>query len=405
MKNQQVNVIGLGCIGLPIACSLTSAGYKVLGIDCNDQVLHDIANKENFHHEPGLQSLIEQAIDNKLLKLSKHVLPADIHIIAVPTCSKLDNTPDISRLLTVIDAIEPHLENDNLVIIESTSPIGTTDYIGEKLRKHLPQLHVAYCPERVLPSNILIEMKTLPRIIGGIDSQSTERALSFYCSFVEGSLIATNAKTAETVKLAENTYRDINIAFANELSMITDKIDVDVFEVIRLANYHPRVNILSPGPGVGGRCLTMAPLYLASANPDDALIIPSARKVNNNKPDWVTEKIRREMQHYDLNSIACLGLTYKPNVADTRKSVAMEICHTLEKEFTVFPVDPFIPDTHSLESAIKNSDLIVILVAHTVFSQIPQHLLNNHHILDFVGITNKSHNNKFQNEISHPIFC
>ena len=287
---KKVCVLGLGHIGLPTACILASSGYEVLGVDINPRVIEQIQSASSYYSEPGLQDLIQTAIHKGFLKVSTLPVQADIFIIAVPTPLNGDKSADISSVNTAVEAISPYIRENNLILIESTCPIGTTDSIASWLQKTYSGVHIAYCPERVLPGNILHELIHNDRVVGGTDKTSTSFAAAFYRSFVQGEILSTNARTAEAVKLSENAYRDINIAFANELSMIASRTNLDIDELIHLANRHPRVEILTPGPGVGGHCLAVDPWFLASAAPDLASLIQNARKVNSNKTAGLFKK-------------------------------------------------------------------------------------------------------------------
>lgn len=383
---KNVCVSGLGFIGLPTACVLANSGYSVLGVDINPAIISHINSLTFATFEPNLHSLLESAIHSGHLKASTNVESADIHIIAVPTPLTSDHQPDISYLHAAIDALIPHLRSQDIVLIESTSPIGTTEIITKKLQEHCPEIYVAYCPERVIPGNIIHEFIHNDRIVGGINEASTLKAVDFYKSFVRGEVIATDAKTAEAVKLAENTYRDINIAYANELSMIADYHGLDATNLINLANRHPRVQIHQPGPGVGGHCIPLSPRFLASSNPDHAKLIIKAREINNEKTEWVIEKIKRTLNENNAKIVACLGLTYKPNVPDFRGSPSLVIAESLTKDAEVLRVDPYFLDSMELEDAMKCADIIVGLVAHREFQNISAAHLKGKIVLDFAGV-------------------
>lgn len=383
---KRVCISGLGFIGLPTACILATSGYSVLGMDIDPLVVRRVQSADLIDPEPNLKSLLETALKSGCFEVSTHIAPADIHIIAVPTPLGPDNQPNLSHLYAAVDAMGPHLRPHDLVLIESTSPIGTTETIALKLQEICPAVHVAYCPERVLPGNILHELIHNDRVLGGVDEASTLKAVAFYQSFIEGDVFTSDVRTAEAVKLAENTYRDINIAYANELSMIADHIGLDVRELIRLANKHPRVQILEPGPGVGGHCIALNPWFLASSAPSLAELISKAREVNVNKTDWVIQKVKTAIKENSARVIACLGLTYKPNVADIRESPALAIVHALEKEIEVLRVDPYLPHTEQLYEAIERAEIVVGLVAHKTFLNIPAHCLAGKVVLDFAGI-------------------
>ena len=380
---KKVCVVGLGRIGLPLACLLATSGYDVLGVDIDDAVLDRIKCGHLRDPELGLQDSLLKAIRSSRFEVSNNIEMADIYVIAVPTFLGPNNQPDISAVSTALESLKHHLRPNNLVIIESTCPIGTTLTATKNLRSVCPDVHVAYCPERVLPGNLLHELLHNNRVVGGVDEASTQKAATFYRSFIQGDVSTTNAQTAEAVKLAENAYRDVNIAFANELSMIADRLNLDVHEWIRLANLHPRVKILNPGPGVGGHCIAIDPWYLVGAAPDLARLTRTAREVNNQKTEWVIQKIREEIRKNNARVVACLGLTYKPNVSDLRESPALAIVERLEKEIKVVRVDPYIPCTIQAQEAIKQADIVVKLVAHSPFANIPSEYLAGKIVLDF----------------------
>lgn len=383
---KQICVTGLGIIGLPTACILATSGYNVLGVDIDGKRVACLQAADLESSEPHLQDLLKRALQKGCLQLSTKPSLAEIHIIAVPTLLDLNNEPDISCVYSAVSAIKPHLRPGDLVIIESTCPIGTTEVIAEEIRMDCSGVHVAYCPERVLPGHILHEFIHNHRIVGGVDEASTGEAVSFYRSFVQGEVVATHARTAEAVKLAENTYRDINIAYANELSMISDQMGLDALEVIRLANKHPRVQILSPGPGVGGYCITVNPWFLASSAPDLAKLTTQARAVNTQKTDWVINKIRETMKKKEATTVACLGITYKADVGDIRESPALAIVQALEKDFNVLQIDPYVPSTNPMDEALTCTEVVVGLVAHKAFLAIPSSCLDGKTVLDFAGI-------------------
>ncbi len=386
MQSKQVCVLGLGSIGLPTACLLATSGYHVLGVDTNENVIKNVVSKEFSDPEPQLQELLKKVLQKGHLKVSTQVALADVHLIAVPTPLGPDNQPVLDHLHAAIDSIQPYLRAQDLVLIESTCPIGTTEILAKKLRAHCPGVRIAYCPERVLPGNILYELVHNDRIVGGIDEASTLHAISFYRSFVSGEILPTATRTAEAVKLAENTYRDINIAYANELSMIAEKLSLDVNELIRLANRHPRVQILKPGAGVGGRCIAVNPWFLISSAPDLTTLTKTAREINQKKANWVIEKIRSAIEQKKASTVACLGLTYKADVADTRESPALTIVQALEKEIEVLRVDPYVSNTTSLKEALARSEIIVGLIPHLAFQSIHPQELAGKTVLDFAGV-------------------
>lgn len=386
IRQKRVCISGLGFIGLPTACILATSGYSVLGMDIDPLVVRRVQSANLGDSEPNLKPLLETALKSGHLEVSTHTAPADIHIIAVPTPLGPGNQPNLSHLHAAVDAIVLHLRPHDLVLIESTSPIGTTEAISQKIQNICPSVHFAYCPERVLPGNILHELVHNDRVLGGVDEASTLKAVAFYQSFIQGDVFTSDVRTAEAVKLAENTYRDINIAYANELSMIADHIGLDVRKLIRLANRHPRVQILEPGPGVGGHCIALNPWFLVSSAPSLARLISKAREVNTNKTDWVVQKIRTAIKENGARVIACLGLTYKPNVADIRESPALAVIQALEKEIEVLRVDPYLPHTDQLYEALERAEIVVGLVAHRTFLNIPSHCLAGKVVLDFAGI-------------------
>lgn len=397
-----ITVIGLGYIGLPTAVILASAGHTVLGVDTNPFVVESINSSTAHIDEPGLQELLSQAVSNGLLSASSQPSASDIFIITVPTpfhqSSQSIPSPNIDYVLDASRSIASYITPETLVIIESTCPVGTTQLVAELLSESSPNspddILIAYCPERVLPGNILHELVHNDRVIGGLTPESTEFALHLYQSFSKGQLLSTDAKTAEFVKLAENSYRDVNIAYANELSMLCDHLDINVFDAIKLANHHQRVNILKPGCGVGGHCIAVDPWFLAYSSPENTRLIQSARSVNNLKPQWVQSKILSAVAEITLllghtPKVGILGLTFKPDVQDTRESPALSIATHLTHELPDLVVaDPFIPTIDSLKlvpakQLIETSDLIVVLVAHSAFKTIN---LQGRHYIDFTGL-------------------
>jgi len=365
----KVVIMGLGYIGLPTG---------------------DIHIKE-----PDLEVLVKYVVENGNLVAKKEPEEADVFMIAVPTPFKDGYKPDLSYVIKATEMIIPYLRENNLLIVESTSPVGTTERISELIFEKRPELggkiYIAYCPERVLPGKILYELENNDRVIGGIDEKSTERAVEFYSKFVKGSLHKTNSKTAEMCKLVENAYRDVNIAFANEISMICDKVGIDVRELIELANKHPRVDILQPGVGVGGHCIAIDPWFIISEFEEDSRLMRTAREVNMEKTEWVIKKIEESIREFreKYNKepvVACLGLTYKPDVDDLRESPALYIVKKLVADgFNILSVEPHIKEfeglkVYSVEEATNAADIVVFLVKHRIFEEIE---LNNKIILDF----------------------
>lgn len=374
--NKTVCVIGLGYIGLPTASLLGTKGYKVHGVDTSKHIV-DTINKGLIHIvEPELDILVKSAVQSGNFSASLEPQKADIFIIAVPTPLESDHQPDLSYVETATKMIAPHVKKGDLVILESTSPIGTTEkVVAATLREHGCDLdngiYVAHCPERVLPGKIISEMVQNDRIVGGINTISTEKAIEFYKTFVSGEVIATDSSTAELAKLVENSFRDVNIAFANELSLICDKEKISIWEVIKLANRHPRVNILNPGPGVGGHCIAVDPWFIVSRAPELARLIKTAREVNDSKPDWVVEKVKSSASKFKKPVIGCLGLAFKADVDDLRESPALEIVRRLIKEDIgeIIVSEPNL-DHHSefelqpYEKVITMSDIVLLLVDH-----------------------------------------
>lgn len=408
---QKIVVMGLGYIGLPTASMLATKGHDVVGVDISEIVVNTI-NSGNIHIvEPDLDILVRSAVNSGKLKASLKPENADTFIIAVPTPFKVTNTnpkaPDTSYVESATRAIAPYLQQGNLIILESTSPVGTTDRIKEILIEERPDLYlspsitsqqtpifVAHCPERVLPGHIIRELVDNDRIIGGIDKASAEKAKELYKTFCNGDILLTDCKTAEMAKLVENSYRDVNIAFANELSIICEQIGIDVWELIKLANRHPRVNILQPGPGVGGHCIAVDPWFVVSAAPEKARLIRIAREVNDSKPQWVLELVKSEAKHFNNPVIGCLGLSFKANIDDIRESPALEITRALLKSDIgrVMTCEPNLNDgfeefpLYKLDQVISESDILLLLVDHQEFSSIDKKLLKDKVIIDTKGI-------------------
>lgn len=402
MTNLKVGVMGLGYIGLPTAALIASRAFKVQGVDTNPKVIKKINQGEIHIVEPDLGGLVKYVVDLGFLKVSSKPAKADVFLIAVPTPFKENHEPDITYVESATNMIIPLLTSGNLVIIESTCPIGTTEKMKDLIVSKKPELkdkiYLAYCPERVLPGKILYELVYNDRVIGGVDLPSTEKAAEFYSLFVKGNLHKTNARTAEMCKLSENAYRDLNIAFANELSILCDKFGIDVWELIQLTNKHPRVNILKPGCGVGGHCIAVDPWFLIYAGGKDATMLKTARMRNDFKTEWVVEKIKNtaltfEKAHQKKASIACMGLTYKTDTDDLRESPALAITKKLISErFRVFAVEPNIKKYQDFKIvdykiAIEEADIIVFLVAHKEFRNIS--FTKNKVVLDFCGVRNK----------------
>jgi UDP-N-acetyl-D-mannosaminuronic acid dehydrogenase len=396
-------VIGLGYIGLPTAAIAAQHGIQVYGVDVNPKVV-DTINKGEIHIvEQGLEAVVKENVEKGFFKASLTPTEADVYLIVVPTPFKGNHEPDISFVEAGTRAVLPFLKEGDTYIIESTSPVGTTEKMAALIFKERPELQhkifIAYCPERVLPGNVLHELVYNDRSIGGIDAASTLKAIEFYQHFVKGELHKTNARTAEMCKLTENSSRDVQIAFANELSLICDKADINVWELIHLANKHPRVNILQPGAGVGGHCIAVDPYFIVSEYPRESRIIGIAREVNNYKAFWCAEKTKNAMLEFELKQghkpiIALMGLAFKPDIDDLRESpakyIAQKVMQSEQNNFLI--VEPNIKEhsvfklTDYLE-AYEKADIIVFLVAHKEFKTLKYR--DDKVILDFAGIFKK----------------
>ena len=397
--------MGLGYIGLPTAIISSQHGINVCGVDINPKVVEKTNRGELHIVEPGLQDLLKKAVDNKNLVASTTPFESDVYLVVVPTPFKAKHEPDISYVESATKTVIPFLKEGDLFIIESTSPVGTTEKMAELIFAERPELkgriHIAYCPERVLPGNVIFELVNNDRVIGGIDDASADAAAEFYGKFVSGQLHKTNCRTAEMCKLVENSSRDVQIAFANELSMICEKAGINVWELISLANKHPRVNILQPGCGVGGHCIAVDPYFISSAFPNEAKIIAQARSINNYKSEWCVEKVKNAILSFELEygkkpQVALMGLAFKPNIDDLRESPAMKIAKHLVAEmpdvkFNI--VEPNISshpdfDIVDFQTAFEQSDIVVYLTAHKQFFMLPQEA-NDKLILDFCGVIKK----------------
>ena len=397
--------MGLGYIGLPTAIISSQHGINVCGVDINPKVVEKTNRGELHIVEPGLQDLLKKAVDSKSLVASTTPFESDVYLIVVPTPFKAKHEPDISYVESATKTVIPLLKEGDLFIIESTSPVGTTEKMAELIFAERPELegriHIAYCPERVLPGNVIFELVNNDRVIGGIDDASADAAAEFYGKFVTGQLHKTNCRTAEMCKLVENSSRDVQIAFANELSMICEKAGINVWELISLANKHPRVNILQPGCGVGGHCIAVDPYFISSAFPNEAKIIAQARSINNYKSEWCVEKAKNAILSFELENgkkpqVALMGLAFKPNIDDLRESPAMKIAKHLVAEmpdvkFNI--VEPNISshpdfDIVDFQTAFEQSDIVVYLTAHKQFFMLPQEA-NDKLILDFCGVIKK----------------
>ena len=397
---KSVLFMGLGYIGLPTAALVADAGLQVTGVDINENVVNNINNCDISNQEPGLQEIVEKNIRNGRLKASLTPSPSDVFLIVVPTPFNEHHQPDISYVTAATRQIIPYLKKGDLYILESTSPVGTTQKMAQLIFSERPELEdqifIAYCPERILPGNALYELKYNDRVIGGYTPESTRQAMAF---FVSGSLHSTNSPTAEMCKLVENSSRDVQIAFANELSIICDKAGINVWELIQLANKHPRVNILQPGAGVGGHCIAVDPYFITSDFPLESQLIGKAREINNYKAFWCAEKIKNTILTYQLENkrkpkIALMGLAFKADIDDLRESPAKYIAEKIVSEFpeACLIVEPNIsqhPQFQLSETgyAYRQADIIAFLIAHKEFKTLPYD--NSKLILDFCGIFKK----------------
>ena len=403
MKTKKVSVIGLGYIGLPTAALLASNGYSVVGMDVSEHAVKTINQGKIHIIEPDLDAFVRSAVSAGRLRAFIEPQPGDVYMICVPTPFHEGGAipqPNIDYVLTATRSIAPFVKSGDLVILESTSPVGTTEEIQNVLRAagvQVDDVHIAYCPERVLPGKIMTELVENDRIVGGITPLATRAVADFYRTFVRGAVLEIDAKTAEMCKLTENSFRDVNIAFANELSLICDKEDINVWDLIQLANRHPRVNILQPGAGVGGHCIAVDPWFIVARDQENARLIRTAREVNTHKTEWVIEKIK--LAAADVNArigkkpkIACLGLAFKPDIDDLRESPALEVAESLmTRGYDVIAVEPNI-ESHTLlplldlTAAVAQADVIAVLVKHREFVQpANQQQLRDLSALDFCG--------------------
>lgn len=398
-----VCVVGLGYIGLPTAAIIARAGCKVLGLDVSQHVVDTINRGEIHIEEVDLDGLVHGVVQRGLLRASTEIAPSDVFVIAVPTPFEKDghHTPDISYVLAAATQVAAVLKAGDTVILESTSPVGTTEQMRDLMAglrpdlkfpfpdslgktKETPDVSIAYCPERVLPGRILEELTNNDRSIGGITPRCARKALAFYKRFVRGTCVTTDARSAEMTKLVENAYRDVNIAFANELSMVADRMGLDVWEVIRLANRHPRVNILQPGPGVGGHCIAVDPWFIVAGAPDETPLIRTARNVNDGKMHHVVAKASALVEAHPGVKVACLGLAFKANIDDFRESPARYVAASLARKFgsRVHVVEPYAGELPrefegtgavqiDLDTALEECGVLIVLVDHDVFKVIP----------------------------------
>lgn len=398
--SQKVVMIGLGYIGLPTAALIAKSKINVHGVDINQHVVDTINRGEIHIVEPELDVAVSEAVKSGYLKADTKPVEANAYLIVVPTPFKAKNEPDISYVEAATKAVLPLLKADDLYIIESTSPVGTTEKMMDLIYSERPELkdklNIAYCPERVLPGNVMYELVNNDRVIGGVDEKSTQKALAFYAQFVSGKLHPTNARTAEMCKLVENSSRDVQIAFANELSLICDKAGINVWELIELANKHPRVNILQPGCGVGGHCIAVDPYFIVAEYPMESKIIGKAREINNYKSFWCAEKIQTAKLEFELKngrkpSVALMGLAFKPNIDDLRESPAKYIAQRVLQNSNnedYYIVEPNVEEHHvfkltDYKLAVEKADIIAFLVAHKEFKNLN---LSGKVVLDFCGV-------------------
>lgn len=414
MTFNTISILGLGYIGLPTAAVLANSGRLVIGVDINPRIVETINQGQVHIIEPELELAVQQAVEKGQFFATTEVQPADAFIIAVPT-PLTNNQPDISHIHSAVLAIAPVLRKGNLIILESTSPVETTEKMAKWLTEARPDLsfpiqnqiesdiYIAYCPERILPGKAMTELLENDRVIGGLSEKSTEQAVDLYQIFAKGQCLKTDARTAELCKLVENSFRDVNVAFANELSMICDELKINIWELIKLANHHPRVNILQPGAGVGGHCIAIDPWFIVSNSPKYSRLIRTAREVNDSKPHWVLEKVKQLLVEYTIAkdckpsevTIACLGLAFKPDIDDLRESPALMITQQIASwhRGSVLAVEPNIQSLSldnielvDLNDALAQADILVLLVDHTPFKKVSLEQISQRYIMDCRGV-------------------
>jgi len=412
----KITIVGLGYIGLPTAAILASKGNNVVGLDIDQKVVETVNSGSVHIVEPGLESITREVVENGCLRATTTAENSDVFIIAVPTPFKGNFKPDISYIYSSIESISPVIKKGDIIILESTSPVGTTEKILERLKLNRPDLYfpeygsessdydvsIAYCPERILPGKALEELEKNSRVVGGISTACAENAINVYKSFVKGDCILTNSRTAELCKLVENSYRDVNIAFANELSIISNKLDINVWDLIELANHHPRVDILQPGPGVGGHCISVDPWFIVDSVPNEAKLIRTARQVNDSKPDYVLKQVDDAINKLGKSmsnvSITCLGLSFKADIDDLRESPALDIAISLgeyqvKNLFIVEPNISSLPEklkaTSTLvdfKTGVEKADIVVVLVDHKEFKTYKRKQIGQKYIIDTRGL-------------------
>ncbi|MCH8571312.1 UDP-N-acetyl-D-mannosamine dehydrogenase [Nesterenkonia sp. AY15] len=406
-KSSTVGVIGLGYIGLPTAAILADHGVTTIGMDVSERNVTAVNNGEVPFVEPGLREVLERAVNSGTLTASTQTPVADAYIVAVPTPFTATHSADLSYIESAADGIAAKLSGGELIILESTSPPGATEHMAARILAARPDLSpadilVAHCPERVLPGKIMEEMISNDRIIGGLTPAAAEAARDLYASFCKGQFLLTDARTAEMAKLTENSFRDVNIAFANELSVISHKLGIDVWELIELANHHPRVNILQPGPGVGGHCIAVDPWFIVDAAPEQANLIRTARETNDAKPEWVLGRIEQALEASgETPTVALLGLAFKANIDDLRESPSLHIAEKLAQRApgaSILAVEPHIHELPStlgqfenvalteLDEALERADVLVLLVDHDTFKALPMSRLGSATVIDTRGI-------------------
>ena len=405
MQNKTICVVGLGYIGLPTAALLASNGYQVVGVDVSSHAVETI-NRGLIHIvEPDLDAYVRSAVTAGRLKAFTSPQAGDVYMICVPTPFHDDGAipkPNIDFVLAASRSIANYVKVGDMVILESTSPVGTTQRLAEVLAESgvdVSSIYIAYCPERVLPGKIMTELVENDRVVGGLTPEATQQVSSFYRTFIRGAVLETNAKTAEMCKLTENSFRDVNIAFANELSLICARDGINVWDLISLANHHPRVNILQPGAGVGGHCIAVDPWFIVARDPENARIIRMAREVNNRKTDWVIDQIKIAAEDVTAKTglkakIACLGLAFKPDIDDLRESPAVHITQALLSQgYDLVVVEPNIQGDDrftlvGLDEALKSAEVLAVLVKHREFVEAAKlEKFDRVGILDFCGLS------------------
>ena len=418
MTKQKVAFVGLGYIGLPTAVVMANSGVDVTGVDVNAANVEKINRGEVTIVEPGLQEELNKALSSGRFRATTEQVHADAYIIAVPTPFTDSYDVDMKFIYSAAEAIAPQLVGDELIVLESTSPPQTTAKMAERIleiRTDLvadgaenpddkPVIYFAHCPERILPGYAMEELRTNDRIIGGQTTEATRRATEIYATFCKGELLPTNDVTAEMAKLTENSFRDVNIAFANELSLISDNLGIDVWELINLANHHPRVNILQPGPGVGGHCIAVDPWFIVAADPENSKLIHTARKVNDGKPEWVKQKVKEAVAESNASKVAVFGLAFKADIDDLRESPALNIAVDLAEELEdkqILAVEPNVSDLPkrlkgfdnvelvSYTDALDQADVIVLLVDHKEFKALANDKFEGKNVVDTKGLLNR----------------